>query len=340
MAWDNGVSPPGGVSYAAPLMDFSEFGNLANVYRQAGFDQQRKVSNEQQQQLNQQRIQAGQQQQDIAKTFQGGLPRNADGSVDYASAVAMLAKKGDVGALWNGADVMAATDRKGGGCSIDPARRRCSDRRAVLGRCKTAAADGREFAAGRCRAGHDCLDRHRSFAQPGRHHRPDDCQGRSGDGARSERQPDGGPNSPCAGAWCRSTRRRVHQRATPTRARCRRRPMPARRRRRLRVRPRRLHLRRSMTVCFRGRRRAASRAGRSSTAGRAWWRTCAASSPASSTAASAPPAAASASTATRSATAIAKGIYRSDGSGRSVSREGAAGVRHAWRGRFGCAIHC
>jgi hypothetical protein len=107
MAWDNGVTPPGGASYAAPLMDFGEFGNLANVYRQAGFDQQRKVSNEQQQQLNQQRIQAGQQQQDIAKTFQGGLPRNADGSVDYASAVAMLAKKGDVGALWNGADAMA-----------------------------------------------------------------------------------------------------------------------------------------------------------------------------------------------------------------------------------------
>jgi hypothetical protein len=107
MAWDNGVTPPGGVSYAAPLMDFGEFGNLANVYRQAGFDQQRKVSNEQQQQLNQQQIQAGQQRQDIAKTFQGGLPRNADGSVDYASAVAMLAKKGDVGALWNGADAMA-----------------------------------------------------------------------------------------------------------------------------------------------------------------------------------------------------------------------------------------
>jgi hypothetical protein len=121
MAWDNGVSPPGGVSYAAPLMDFSEFGNLANVYRQAGFDQQRKVSNEQQQQLNQQRIQAGQQQQDIAKTFQGGLPRNADGSVDYASAVAMLAKKGDVGALWNGADVMAQQQlAKAAGAPLTP----------------------------------------------------------------------------------------------------------------------------------------------------------------------------------------------------------------------------
>jgi hypothetical protein len=101
MAWDNGVSAPAGASYSAPLLSFQQFSNWA------ADDPYQKVRDEQSKKLNEQRIQAGQQQQDIAKTFQGGLPRNADGSVDYASAVAMLAKKGDVGALWNGADAMA-----------------------------------------------------------------------------------------------------------------------------------------------------------------------------------------------------------------------------------------
>jgi hypothetical protein len=101
MAWDNGVSAPAGASYSAPLLSFQQFSNWA------ADDPYQKVRDEQSKKLNEQRIQAGQQQQDIARTFQGGLPRNKDGSVDYASAVAMLAKKGDVGALWNGADAMA-----------------------------------------------------------------------------------------------------------------------------------------------------------------------------------------------------------------------------------------
>lgn len=105
--FDNGVATPGGASYLAPLMNFSEFGNLANDYYQGQFNQQQKASNDQRQILDQQRVAQGQQQQEIARTFQGGLPRNADGSIDYAKAVAMLAQKGDTSALWNGADAMA-----------------------------------------------------------------------------------------------------------------------------------------------------------------------------------------------------------------------------------------
>jgi hypothetical protein len=99
MAWDNGVSPPGGVSYAAPLMDFSDFGNLANVYRQAGFDQQRKVSNEQQQQLNTQKIAEGQRQQQLAEALQRGGALDANGKFDPTKAMALYARFGDVGAL-------------------------------------------------------------------------------------------------------------------------------------------------------------------------------------------------------------------------------------------------
>ena len=99
--FDNGVSSPGGASYLAPLLSFSQFGDWKPD------DPYQKVFNDQQQQLNQQRIQQGNQQQEIQQTFQGGLPRNADGSIDYAKAVSMLAQKGDTSALWKGADAMA-----------------------------------------------------------------------------------------------------------------------------------------------------------------------------------------------------------------------------------------
>src|SRR4051794_18410341 len=100
--FDNGVSAPGGASYSAPLMQFSQFANW-------GVDDPfKKVFDQQQQQLNAQRLQQGQQQLDIAQTFKGGLPMDpATGAIDYRKAVAMLAQKGDVGALWNGADAMA-----------------------------------------------------------------------------------------------------------------------------------------------------------------------------------------------------------------------------------------
>ncbi len=96
------VSAPGGMSYAAPLMNFAQFGNWA------ADDPYQKIFNEQQQKLNAQRIQQGQTAIDISQAFQGGLPRDAQGNIDYRTAVAMLAKKGDVGALWNGADAMLA----------------------------------------------------------------------------------------------------------------------------------------------------------------------------------------------------------------------------------------
>jgi hypothetical protein len=94
MSFPSAVSPPGGISYAAPLMKFDNFSNWA------ADDPYQKIFNEQQQQANQQKL-------DIAKTFQGGLPIDPKtGQVDYQKAVAMLAQKGDIGALWNGADAM------------------------------------------------------------------------------------------------------------------------------------------------------------------------------------------------------------------------------------------
>src|SRR5882762_258290 len=107
MAFDNGVAVPGGASYTAPLLDFTDIGKLPSVYRQAGFDAQQKEQNNQQQQLNAQRIADNQRQAEIAQTFKGGLPVDpATGAIDYKKAVAMLAQRGDTAALWNGADAM------------------------------------------------------------------------------------------------------------------------------------------------------------------------------------------------------------------------------------------
>lgn len=72
--FENGVNAPGGMSYAAPLLDFQEIGNLPKVYRQAGFDQQQKEANQQQQELNRQRIEEGQRQAEAARAFKGGVP--------------------------------------------------------------------------------------------------------------------------------------------------------------------------------------------------------------------------------------------------------------------------
>lgn len=104
--FDNGVSAPSGLSYAAPLLNFQQFANWPKDYYQGVFNSQQVDQNKQEQELTRYRIDQAKQQQDIAQTFQGGLPRAADGSIDYAKAVAMLAQRGDVGALWNGADAM------------------------------------------------------------------------------------------------------------------------------------------------------------------------------------------------------------------------------------------
>jgi hypothetical protein len=97
------VNAPGGVNYAAPLLNFSNFSNWA------ADDPYKKVFDQQQQQLNQQAIAKGQNQLDLATTFKDGLPIDkATGQIDYKKAVSMLAQKGDIGALWNGADAMLA----------------------------------------------------------------------------------------------------------------------------------------------------------------------------------------------------------------------------------------
>lgn len=73
------VDPPRGLSYAAPAVDFGILGDLPSTYRKA--QQERR-------------------QEDIASTFKGGLPIDpATGQPDYAKAMAMLAAKGDIGAV-------------------------------------------------------------------------------------------------------------------------------------------------------------------------------------------------------------------------------------------------
>jgi hypothetical protein len=97
--FDNGVSPPNPASYSAPLLNFSQFGNWAADYQNGALGRQQQEQNEQIKQINAQKIAEAQQKADIAKTFEGGLPRNPDGSIDYSKAVAMLVQKGDVSAL-------------------------------------------------------------------------------------------------------------------------------------------------------------------------------------------------------------------------------------------------
>lgn len=109
--FDNGVSAPGGMSYAAPLMPFTQFSNWK------ADDPYQKIFNQQQQALNEQRIASGARQSEIAQTFKGGLPIDpATGAIDYKKAVAMLAQKGDTGALWNGADAVLTQ----GAASLSP----------------------------------------------------------------------------------------------------------------------------------------------------------------------------------------------------------------------------
>lgn len=73
------VDPPRGLSYAAPAIDFGIIGNLPETYYKG--QQNRRT-------------------EDIASTFKGGLPIDpTTGQPDYAKAMAMLAAKGDIGAV-------------------------------------------------------------------------------------------------------------------------------------------------------------------------------------------------------------------------------------------------
>lgn len=94
------VAIPSTRDYAPPTPDiFAQIANMPNAYYQGAF-------NKQQREMNDQAIRQGQTREAIQQTFRGGLPTNADGSIDYGRAVAMLAQKGDTSALWNGADAV------------------------------------------------------------------------------------------------------------------------------------------------------------------------------------------------------------------------------------------
>jgi hypothetical protein len=87
--WSSGVSAPGGASYAAPLMNFSNFSNWA------ADDPSKKIFDQQAQQTNQQRITQGQQAIDLSKAFPQGLPKGPDGQIDYQAAAQIFARFGD-----------------------------------------------------------------------------------------------------------------------------------------------------------------------------------------------------------------------------------------------------
>jgi hypothetical protein len=67
-SFDSGVSPPNPASYAPAPLSFAEFGQWA------ADDPYKKIFERQQQQLNQQRLQTGQQPLDLAKSLQGVAP--------------------------------------------------------------------------------------------------------------------------------------------------------------------------------------------------------------------------------------------------------------------------
>ena len=76
--FDNGVSPPRGASYFAPLLNFAQFSDWSAL------DPNEIKRKQQQQQINDQLIAENQQKLDLAKTFQDGLPRDTQGNIDYA----------------------------------------------------------------------------------------------------------------------------------------------------------------------------------------------------------------------------------------------------------------
>lgn len=106
--WDNGVATPGGASYMAPLLNFSQIANWGKDYQQGILGNQQMAANDQrqqttaqEQQLNAQRIAEGERQAGLAKAFPQGLPVDPKtGAIDYSRVAQTLAKYGDVpGAL-------------------------------------------------------------------------------------------------------------------------------------------------------------------------------------------------------------------------------------------------
>lgn len=85
VSFPNEVNAPGGASYSAPLLNFSNFSNWAadDPYQRA---------------TEKAKLEQIQQQIELSKSFAGGLPTDpSTGQVDYRKAAAILASKGDIG---------------------------------------------------------------------------------------------------------------------------------------------------------------------------------------------------------------------------------------------------
>lgn len=79
------VAPPGGVSYAPPLLSFQQFANWSA-------DDPYKLATEKA------RLDQIQQQVELSKAFAGGVPTDpSTGQIDYRQAAGILAAKGDIG---------------------------------------------------------------------------------------------------------------------------------------------------------------------------------------------------------------------------------------------------
>lgn len=84
------VSPPQGVSYAAPLLNFTPLSQLADKYAQ-GVKTRSEL--------------------DTIDTLKQGLPTTADGQIDYAKAAQMLAQTGNIDAVSTIAQIGALSQR-------------------------------------------------------------------------------------------------------------------------------------------------------------------------------------------------------------------------------------
>lgn len=93
------VNPPQGVSYAAPLLDFSPISKLGDRYAQ-GVKSRSEL--------------------DTIDTLKQGLPMTADGQIDYAAAAQMLAKSGNINAVTTLAKIDALRQKADNQASLTP----------------------------------------------------------------------------------------------------------------------------------------------------------------------------------------------------------------------------
>lgn len=100
MAFESPVNAPGALSYGPPAVDFSSFATIVDAFNRAGLEQQQK-------QRNAQLLQQGQQQLELSKAFQNGLPLDANGNPDYTKILGTFAKFGAVDKIWQLAPLLA-----------------------------------------------------------------------------------------------------------------------------------------------------------------------------------------------------------------------------------------